>query len=121
MYYATTGDSQLYGFKSLIPDNIKKGLSYCIYAVHCNAGSIAEEKGLDELKSRYPDKIVFVPHQKNVGDTIIETGSFGQVVCLFHFVYETDEERTKIIKDIQSEYQVLDKSGRNLVNNKLLV
>lgn len=121
LYYATTGDSQLYGFKSLITDNIKKGLSYCIYAVHCNAGTIAEEKGLNELTSRYPDKIVFVPHQKNVGDTITETGSFGQVVCLFHFVYETDEERTKLIKDIQLNYLVIDENGNNLVNNKLIV
>lgn len=121
LYYATTGDSQLYGFKSLIPIHIKKGLSYCIYAVHCNAGTIAEERGLDELMSKYADKIVFVPHQKNVGDTIIETGSFGQVVCLFHFVYETDDERTRIIKDLQSNYQVLDEDGRNLVINKLIV
>jgi len=121
LYYATTGDSQLYGFKSLIPNHIKKGLSYCIYAVHCNAGTIAEERGLDELMSKYADKIVFVPHQKNVGDTIIETGSFGQVVCLFHFVYETDDERTRIIKDLQSNYQVLDEDGRNLVINKLIV
>ena len=121
LYYATTGDSQLYGFKSLIPNHIKKGLSYCIYAVHCNAGTIAEERGLDELMSKYADKIVFVPHQKNVGDTIIETGSFGQVVCLFHFVYETDDERTRIIKDLQSNYQILDEDGRNLVINKLIV
>ena len=121
LYYATTGDSQLYGFKSLIPNHIKKGLSYCIYAVHCNAGTIAEERGLDELMSKYADKIVFVPHQKNVGDTIIETGSFGQVVCLFHFVYETDDERTRIIKDLQSNYRVLDEDGRNLVINKLIV
>ena len=121
LYYATTGDSQIYGFKSLIPDSIKKGLSYCIYAVHCNAGTIAKEIGLDELNSRYTDKIVFVPHQKNLGDTIIESGSFGQVVCLFHFVYETDEERTKIIKDIQLNYLVLDENGNNLVNNKLIV
>lgn len=121
LYYATTGDSQLYGFKSLIPNHIKKGLSYCIYAVHCNAGTIAEEKGLDELMSKYSDKIVFVPHQKNVGDTIVETGSFGQVVCLFHFVYETDDERTRIIKDIQSNYMVLDENAQNMVINKLIV
>ena len=121
LYYATTGDSQLFGFKSLIPDNIKKDLSYCIYAVHCNAGTIAEEKGLEELMSRYPERIVFVPHQKNVGDTVVESGSFGQVVCLFHFVYETDEERSRIIRDIQSNYQVLDKSGQNLVNNRIKI
>ena len=121
LYYATSGDSQLFGFKSLIPKNITRGLSYCIYAVHCNGGTIAKEKGLDELISRYPDKIVFVPHQKNVGDTVQETGSFGQVVCLFHFVYKSDSERDEVIRDIQSVYQVLDGTGHNLVNNKIKV
>lgn len=121
LYYATTGDSQLYGFKSLIPNHIKKGLSYCIYAVHCNAGTIAEERGLDELMSKYADKIVFVPHQKNVGDTIIETGSFGQVVCLFHFVYETKSQLKDILADIQMTYKVLDENGKNMVNNKVNV
>ena len=98
-----------------------KGLNYCIYAVHCNGGIIAEEKGLKELKAKYHDRIVVVPHQKSVGDTIVETGSFGQVVCLFHFVYEDDQERDSIIREIQSTYQVLDGEGNNLVNNKIKI
>ena len=121
LYYATTGDSQLFGFKSLIPDGVKRGLNYCIYAVHCNAGTIVEEKGLADLKAKYADKIVVVPHQKNVGDNIIETGSFGQVVCLFHFVYETDDDRNGIIRDIQSFYHVLDDNGNDLINNMIVV
>ncbi len=119
LYYVTSGDSLLHGFKSLIPDRIKKGLNYCIYAVHCSAGTISGEKGLNELMAKYPDRIVVVPHQKTIGDTIADTGSFGQVVCLFHFVYESDSERDKMIKDIQSLYQVLDKEGNNLVDIKL--
>ena len=121
LYYATTGDSLLQGFKSLISDDIKKGLNYCIYAVHCKGGTIAEEKGLEELMAKYADRIVVVPHQKSVGDTIVETGSFGQVVCLFHFVYEDNKERDSIIKEIQSTYRVLDGGGNNLVNNKIQV
>ena len=121
LYYAVSGDSQLYGFKSLIPDGIQPNLSYCIYAVHCNAGTITEERGLKEIKSKYADKIVVVPHQKNVGDTIFETGSFGQVVCLFHFVYDSEDERNRLIRDIQSNYQVIDAYGNNLVINKIVV
>ena len=121
MYYATTGDSQLYGFRSLIPGNIKSGFSYCIYAVHCHDGTIVEEIGLEQLKNKYPDRIVVIPHQKNVGDTIVETGSFGQVICLFHFIYKTDVERNSIIRDIQSIYKVLDANGNNLVNNIIQV
>lgn len=121
LYYATTGDSQLRGFKSLIPDGIKKGLNYCIYAVHCNGGTIAEEKGLNELMGKFSDRIVVVPHQKVVGDTIAETGSFGQVNCLFHFVYKDDKERDSIIKEIQFMYQVLDENGINMINNRIRV
>lgn len=121
LYYATTGDSLLFGFKSLIPDNIKRGLKYCIYAVHCNSGTITGEKGLTELMAKYHDRLVVVPHQKSVGDNVVETGSFGQVVCLFHFVYESDSERDDMIKDIQTVYQVLDEKGNNMVNNKIKI
>lgn len=121
LYYALTGDSKLFGFNSLVPNSVRCGLSYCIYAVHCDSGTIAEENGIADILNKFPDRIVAIPHQKNVGDTIIETGSFGQVVCLFHFVYETDNERDCILRTIQSTYQVLDEQGKNLVNNMIII
>ena len=119
LYYATTGDSQLYGFKSLIPENVQRGMSYCIYPVHCDAGKICREEGLDEVLQKYSRNIVFVPHQKNVGDSIADTGSFGQVICLFHFVYEGSENLKEILSYIQNTYKVIDESGYNIVLNKL--
>lgn len=119
LYYAVSGSSKLFGFPSLIPKEIPKGLNYCIYPVHCNSGKIIEEIGIDKIKSKYPDQIVIVPHQKEIGDTIVDTGSFGQVVCLFHFVYNTIEECYDLIRYIQNTYEVIDENGCNIVNNKL--
>ena len=119
LYYATTGDSQLYGFKSLIPDNVVRGKNYCIYPVHCNAGKICKEEGIDAIVEHFGHDLVFVPHQKIVGDTIADTGSFGQVNCLFHFVYDGNEELKEKIAFIQKTYKVLDERGDNMVLNKL--
>lgn len=121
LYYATTGDSLLYGFKSLIPENIKRGMSYCIYPVHCDAGKICREEGLDEVLQKYGNNIVFVPHQKNVGDDIADTGSFGQVICMFHFVYDGRDNLIEILSCIQNTYKVIDEKGCNIVLNKLNV
>ncbi len=121
LYYATTGDSQLYGFKSLIPDNVTRGKSYCIYPIHCNAGKICREEGLEEIKMKYLNNFVVVPYQKFVGDTIVDTGSFGQVNCLFHFTFDGKQELKEILSYIQSTYKVLDENGNNIVANKLNV
>ncbi|MBQ8222616.1 MAG: hypothetical protein IJZ87_04610 [Bacteroidales bacterium] len=121
LYYAVSGDSKLFGFHSLIPKEISKGINYCIYPVHCNSGKIIEERGVDIIKSKFTDQIVVVPHQKEIGDTIDDTGSFGQVICLFHFVYSTIEECHNIIRYIQDTYEVIDENGCNIVNNKLLL
>lgn len=121
LYYATSGDSQLYGFPSLIPKCVKKGMNYCIYPVHCSSGKVVAEKGEEDIKMKFPNQIVVVPHQKNVGDTIVDSGSFGQVFCLYHFVYDTIEECRQIIKFIQNNYLVIDENGENIVNNKLVI
>lgn len=121
LYYAVSGDSKLFGFPSLIPEGIKRGLNYCIYPIHCNSGKIIEEKGIEQIKSRFPNQIVAVPHQKEIGDFIADTGSFGQVICLFHFVYNTIEDCHNIVKYIQDTYKVINEKGCNIVNNKLLL
>ncbi|MBO4263308.1 MAG: hypothetical protein J5871_01350 [Bacteroidales bacterium] len=121
LYFATTGDSLLHGFKSLIPDTVPRGKHYCIYPVHCNPGKVCREEGLEAIREKYGRNLVVVPYQKAVGDVIADTGSFGQVFCLFHFVYEGKEEMREILRFIQATYQVLDACGNNLVSNKLRV
>lgn len=116
LYYAVSGDSRLSGFPTLIPSNIKRGQNYCIYPVHCKAGKVASESGIGQIMARFPDKIVVIPYQKGIGDTIVESGSFGQVYNLFHFVYENDKEFREILKYIQDNYKVIDTEGNNIVN-----
>jgi formate-dependent phosphoribosylglycinamide formyltransferase (GAR transformylase) len=119
LYFATTGDSQLEGFKTLIPDNVTRGKHYCIYPVHCNPGKISKEEGLNEIRKKYGRNLVVVPYQKTIGDIISDTGSFGQVNCLFHFVYEEKNELKEILSFIQRTYNILDENGDNMVINKL--
>lgn len=119
LYYALTGESKLFGFPSLIPDSVQPKENYCIYPIHCGAGIVAEEIGIDEISRRFPGRIVVVPHKSKVGDTITDSGSFSQIFCLFHFVYNTLDECKEIIRFIQDRYQVLNTEGNNLVLNKL--
>lgn len=120
LYFALTGENS-FDIKSLIPSNIKRGLSYCIYPVHCKAGTISREEGLDDIIEKYKSNIVTIPHQKFIGDTISDSGSFGQVICLFHFVYNGDNELKDIISYIQNNYKVIDEKGNNMVINKLSI
>lgn len=118
LYYAITGDSQLFGFPSLIPFGVSRGQSYCIYPVHCASGKICGEKGIESILMAYKANIVCVPHQKCVGDIIVDSGSFGQVICLFHFVYDGERELKEILSYIQRVYKVVDDNGKNIVLNK---
>ena len=119
LYYVLTGDSQLNGFPSLIPHFIRRGKRYCIYPIHCSPGIIIQEEGLERIREKYKENLVIVCYQKRIGDRITDSGSFGQVVCLFHFVYDTQDELTDIIGSIQKNYRVLNDCGKNLVENKV--
>lgn len=117
LYYATTGRSMLDGFSSLIPSSIERGKHYCIYPVHCLPGTIKEYKGLDEIRSW--SNVVIVPLQHEIGDTIEDTGSFGQVVGLVHFTYDTLADCQKTIIQIHQTFLALDEHGHNLLTMKL--
>ena len=121
LYYALTGESKLSGYPSLIPDSVETGLKYCIYPIHCKAGKVAKEMGIDEIKNKFHNRIVVIPHKSNIGDTIEETGSFAQIFCLFHFVYKTQAECKEIVQYIQETYKVIDTEGNNMVNVMLNV
>lgn len=117
LYYAATGKSKLDGFSSLIPDSVERNKHYCIYPVHSLPGTIAAIQGLEELKSW--SNVVLVPFQHEVGDTITDSGSFGQVVCLVHFTYETLDECKETIDKIHETLLALDADGNNLLVKKL--
>ena len=119
LYYALTGESKLYGFTSLIPSKIDKNKKYCIYPIHMNPGTIASFEGIDEVVSW--SNCVFFPISKNIGDSIIETGSWGQCVALLHFTYETMDECKATINNIHKTFKVLDNNGTNLVCKKLIL
>lgn len=117
LYYATTGKSKLDGFNSLIPAEVERGKHYCIYPVHCLPGTIAELKGIEEMKS-WPN-VVLIPLQHEAGDTIADSGSFGQVVGLVHFTFDTLEDCKATINKIHETFIALDANGNNLLINKL--
>lgn len=117
LYFAATGKSKLDGFSSLIPESVERGKHYCIYPVHCLPGTIEKFDGLENLKS-WPN-VVLVPCQHEVGDTIVDSGSFAQVVCLVHFTYDTLEECNEIIDKIHNTLKVLDAEGNNLLVKKI--
>lgn len=117
LYFATTGESKLDGFNSLIPESVERGKHYCIYPVHCLPGTIAEMKGIEDMKSW--SNVVLIPLQHEVGDTIADSGSFGQVVALVHFTFDTLEDCKETIDKIHETFLALDGDGNNLLVNKL--
>lgn len=117
LYYALTGESKLYGFNSLVPANVEGGKKYCIYPVHMQPGTIDRIEGAEAIRSW--DNCVFFPISKNIGDTISDSGSWGQSVALLHFTYETCEECKTIIEELHKTFKVFDENGKNLVNKML--
>ena len=117
LYYATTGESKLDDFNSLIPDSVERGKQYCIYPVHCLPGTIKKITGLEDVRSL--SNVVIVPQQHEEGDVIADTGSFGQVVCLVHFTYEKLSDCKDTIDRIHKSLQALDEDGNNLLVKKI--
>ena len=115
LYYALTGEGKLLGFPSLISGSVKRCENYCVYPIHCNAGKIAVETGVEEIIEKYPKNIVVIPHKYNIGDVIADSGSFAQVYSLFHFVCDSVEECREIVDFIQKTYKVRDPDGNNIV------
>lgn len=117
MYYALTGESKLLGFSTLIPKRVERGLNYCIYPVHLTPGTIAKIDGVDEMLC-WPN-VVLIPQQKEVGDEVIDSGSFGQVAALVHFTYKDIIECEKTINRIHEVFKVTDAKGHEMVNKML--
>lgn len=117
IYYALTGVSKLEGFTSLMPDNTKRSLNYCIYPVHLKPGQIAQIDGIQDML-QWPN-VVLVPQQKEVGDEVADSGSFGQVIALVHFTYSNNQECWQTIDRIHETLKVTDTNGQEMVNRML--
>ena len=81
-----------------------------------NPGKILSFEGVEEIKSW--NNIVFFPVSKNVGDSIEDTGSWGQCVALAHFTYDTMKECEDTIERIHRVFKVINDEGFNLVCRK---
>lgn len=117
LFYALTGKSKLEGFSSLIHENVERGKNYCIYPIHVNPGKISKIEGLDEVRKWH--NVVIIPQQKTEDDEVADTGSFGQVVALVHFTYETISDCKDTIARIHNTIRVKDENNVDLVQMKL--
>lgn len=117
IYFALTGESQIEGHQSLIPATLKRKRYYCAYPVHAKAGTIEGIFGAEKLQ-KMPE-MVLVNINKNVGDTILQSGSFSQVIALIHFVFDNISECKDIVRKIHQTLIMKDKNGNNLIVRKL--
>lgn len=111
MYYALTGKSNIFGYDSLISQDVKRKKYYCIYPIYSSAGKIFDIAGLDFLRKL--DFVVDISLAKDVGDTVPESGSFSQIFALVHFVFDDLVNLNEAIKMIQEELMALDEAGKN--------
>jgi formate-dependent phosphoribosylglycinamide formyltransferase (GAR transformylase) len=117
IHYALTGDSQVEGFRSLIPDSYARGKKYGIYAVHAEAGILDSYVGKEELEGHKNVIKIFLTKPEKY--KIESTGSFSQVVALIHFLFSSEAELKEMIDDIHSTFRVNDESGNNLIKRML--
>ena len=117
IYFALTGESLKETKPSLIPATINRNRYYCVYPVHADAGTIIHYQGVDVLRNRH-NMAVFVL-TKLLGATIQDTGSFGQIIALAHFVFSSKKECEDTIEAIHDTFEIIDETGHNLVHRRL--
>lgn len=113
MYYALTGESELYGHSSLLSDSLPRKKHYCIYPLYVKAGTIKEIDGIEELNNA--DSIVKTVITKHIGDTIDATGDFSQNFALIHFVFDSIDELKQTIFEIHNTLTVSDDNNLNML------
>ena len=117
IYYALTGESLIIGHKSMISTSIKRKNYYAVYPVHVLPGTINSIEGVDILKAN--SSVVTVLTTKNVGDTIIDTGSFSQAYALIHVVFDSVSELKAIINFVHDTLIIKDEDDNNMINRML--
>ena len=113
IYFALTGKSKIFGHQTMIPESIPSKAHYAVYPIYVSAGRISRICGADELKN--DNNIVTVIKKLGVGDTVLDTGSFGQVFALVHFVYDNMTELKKMIDKINKSVFVFNEQNDNMI------
>ena len=118
IYFALTGESKIYGHESLFKLTRSKKKHYAIYPLYVKPGKISSIEGINELNSN--ECVIKVLQAKNVGTTIMETGSFGQAIILIHLVFDSNDELVKALDYVHETVIVKDEHGSNMVDRMLL-
>lgn len=117
MHYALTGRSKINGYKSMFAADVLRKKYYAVYPIHIKAGEIAKIEGVENIECI--KNIIEVLIVKNVGDKVLDTGSFNQAGALIHIVFDKKEELIEIINEIHNKLKFLDPTNNNLVNRML--
>ena len=117
IYYALTGESLIYGFVSIVPENVIRKKYYAVYPIYAKKGEIVQVRGVSEVE-QCPECITFIT-KMDKGDIIMDSGTFSQVAALAHFVFDNEYELKSFIEKVHDVYQLLDSNDQNLVCNML--
>lgn len=117
IYYALTGESQIFGHESMINKHVNRKKYYCIYPMHMLAGEISAIEGVDKLK--HENDMVAIIITKHVGDKIESNGTVAQVFAFVHFVFDSLDECKLIIQKLHKDLKVFNSDRQNLLVQKL--
>lgn len=117
IYYSLTGESRIFGHRSLINPRISRNKHYCMYTLHLSKGKIKKIEGIKNVLSW--DNVVFISETKNENDTILETGSISQAYAFIHFVCDTADECRETIAKLHDTVHVTDENGDEMVMKML--
>ena len=117
IYFALTGESLLYGFKSLCRKELERKNRYAIFCVHVSPGTITSVSGIERLEAL--GNVAVVSKTKELGDTVRSTGTVGQTYAYVHFTYSDDGELKEMLRTIRRELKVKDENGNDMIRTSI--
>lgn len=117
IYYALTGESQVYDQPTMIKEVVPRKKHYAIFNAHMLPGTISSIEGVEIIKEM--PECVFIADTKHVGDKVKATGTVAQVFAFIHFVFDTMDECKGMIDRIYSTIHVKDTDGKELMCNMI--
>lgn len=113
IYYALTGQSRVDGFISIIPNKVPAKKQYAVYPIYSRAGLIKDIRGMDEIQDC--SQIVAILQKKKIGDSVLESGTFSQVIALVHLVFSDKSELMTLIDWIHYKLKIIDQNGEDMI------
>lgn len=113
IYYALTGESEIYGHSSMICSSVPKKNYYATYPIFVKEGTIGNVVGIEQLRQK--NEVVTVIEKMSIGCVVENTGSWGQTFALIHFVFDDETELLEELKYIQENISVQDDNGEELI------